>query len=174
MPDKSTTAQIQKSLRADFVSNMRLVPGAVAIIAAASHSDRKGMAATAWSSVCADPPTLLVCVNRQASAHQLIKVGGLFSINLLPASENETVAIFSAQRGLEGADRFLAGQWEQAPLGQPFLLSAIASFECSLVASHSHGSHDVLIGEVRNMRAGPGAPPMIYLDGSICTAGPVA
>ena len=63
---------------------MRAVPGAVALIASKAEGQRSGLAATAWNSLCADPPMLLACVNRNASAYPLIARSRAFSVNLLP------------------------------------------------------------------------------------------
>lgn len=160
--------------RASFVAQMRVVPGPVALICSADGTERTGMAATAWNSLCAEPPMLLVCVNRKASANEMIVASGRFSVNLLATYDVETVAIFSAQRGLSGAARFLEGQWDTGELGQPMLKSAVAVFECELEAKHSHGTHDIFIGRVRTMTKTAGAEPLLYMDGAYCTPVPLA
>lgn len=152
--------------RADFVAQMRAVPGAIALICASDGVTRTGMAATAWNSLCADPPMLLVCVNRTASAHPLITQGRKFSVNLLGTGDVETVAVFSGQRGLSGDARFAEGNWEAGPAGQPLFLHAVAAFECELEAAHSYGTHDIFIGRVLHTRKGAGEQPLIYLDGA--------
>jgi flavin reductase len=145
---------------------MRVVPGAIAIIATASGLDRTGMAATAWNSLCADPPMLLVCVNQSASAHELIHRAGKFSVNIVAAEEQEIVAIFSAQRGLHGADRFLDGHWDFGPEGQPLLKSAVAAFECTVAADHVYGTHSIFIGAVGAMRNAGNGEALLYRDGA--------
>lgn len=151
--------------RADFIEQMRSVPGAVALICAADGADRTGMAATAWNSLCADPPMLLVCVNRNASVHAMISRSGKFSVNLLATGDSETVAIFSAQRGLTGSNRFIRDKWRAGPGGQPMLSDAVAAFECQLEASHTYGTHEIFIGKVRHVGRGTGEHPLIYLNG---------
>uniref|UniRef100_UPI0035CC0BEA flavin reductase family protein n=1 Tax=uncultured Sphingomonas sp. TaxID=158754 RepID=UPI0035CC0BEA len=132
--------------------------------------DRTGLAATAWTSLCADPPMLLACINRNASAHALVHRAGAFSVNLLASDHNETVAIFSAQRGLDGAARFLDDAWTEGPQRQPMLCEAIAAFECTLEDTHDHGTHTILIGRVGAMPCRHDAPAMLYLDGAFATA----
>lgn len=157
--------------RADFVLTMRAVPGTVAIIAAADDDDRTGMAATAWNSLCADPPMVLVCVNRNASVHDLIHRSGAFSLSVVSVDDQETVAIFSAQRGLQGRDRFLEGRWTNGIAGQPLLDGAKAAFECDLVADHVYGTHSIFIGKVRGSRRDDDAEALLYLDGRFARAG---
>jgi flavin reductase len=159
--------------REQFVRQMRRVPGAVAIVASADGEERTGMAATAWNSLCADPPLMLICVNRNASVHPLIVRTKLFSLNLLDASEAETVAIFSAQRGLESSDRFKQEHWVDSPSGQPFLKGATASFECELLDSHAYETHEIFIGKVRHMDMAETVDPMLYFDGAFCQATPI-
>jgi flavin reductase len=149
---------------------MRRVPGAVAIVATGTQGERTGLAATAWNSLCADPPMLLACINRNASAHPLVLSSGAFSINLLAADHAETVAIFSAQRGLDGSARFVADEWVEGALGQPMYRDAIASFECTLEATHDYGTHTILIGRVGLMRSRDDAKAMLYLDGCFASA----
>jgi len=132
------------------------------------------MAATAWNSLCAEPPMLLVCVNRNASANEMIVSSGLFSVNLLSTNDVETVAIFSAQRGLSGAARFLNGQWDEGELGQPILKGAVAVFECELETKHSHGTHDIFIGRVLHMTKAAGTEPLLYMNGGYYMPAPLA
>lgn len=156
--------------RSDFISAMRAVPGAVAIVATCADGERTGLAATAWNSLSADPPMLLACVNRKASAHALVQRAGAFSISLLCKDSDEMVAIFSNQRGLEGSARFEPSHWGSGALGQPMLIDSVASFECRLIAAHDHGSHTILIGEVGDIRQGGQTDAMLYLDGGYASA----
>ena len=159
--------------RASFVQQMRAVPGAVAIICTAANGHRTGLAATAWNSLCADPPMLLVCVNRNASAHALIREAEAFSVNLLSTADAETVGIFSGQCGLAGGDRFVRGEWDQGVSGQPLFNRAVAAFECVLEAAHSYGTHDIFIGKVNHIRSGSAGSPLIFLNGTFCQPMPL-
>lgn len=170
MPNEVIEETDHQALRTAFLSHMRRVPGPVAIIATAAGDERTGLAATAWNSLCADPPMLLACINRNASAYPLVKKAQAFSINLLPTSDMETVAVFSAKRGLEGKDRFLPDQWENGPHGQPMYRDAIAAFECALDGTHDYGTHTILIGRVGDMRSRDAAEAMLYLDGCFASA----
>lgn len=155
-------------LGANFVEQMRAVPGAIALICVSDGTTRTGLAATAWNSLCADPPMLLACINRKASAHRLILSKRAFSINLLSVLDIETVKIFSAQTALAGEDRFLLNEWRSGPAGQPLRKRAVVAFECQLDAYHSYGTHDVLIGKISHMQRGDAAAPLLYLNGGYC------
>lgn len=165
---------IGSELRAGFVKAMRAVPGAVAIVATDMGGDRRGLAATAWTSLTADPPMLLVCVNRTASAHPFIVNRGAFSINLLTARASETVATFSGQRGLSGEARFASGAWSVGPGGQPLFDDALAAFECELADQHEYGTHTILIGRVTHVASADTGLALLYANGAYACAGPLS
>lgn len=161
------------ALRAEFLTLMRQVPGAVAVIASAADGDAGGLVATAWSSLCADPPMLLACVNRSASAHDLILNTGAFGLSLLSSGDADVVGHFSGKGALSGKDRFVDGLWSSGACGQPLLAKAAVAFECSIETTHSYGTHTILIGRVGEMRRNPESAALLYLNGKFASAGPV-
>src|SRR4030088_3115701 len=52
-----------------FRTGMRSLAGAVSIITSAQAGHRYGMTATAVCSASAEPPTVLICVNKLATTH---------------------------------------------------------------------------------------------------------
>lgn len=168
--ERRLTVSSDPDVRSQFLRSMRSVPGPVAIVASAAGAVRGGLTATAWNSLSADPPMLLACINRKASAHDLIQRAGAFSVNLVPKGGNELAAIFAGQRDLSGAERFLSGQWEEGPRGQPMLTDAVASFECELAGVHDYGSHSILVGRVGEMRNRCDGQALLYVDGRFASA----
>ncbi len=158
------------SLRQAFIRSMRHVPGAVAIVATACGGQRRGLTVTAWCSLSAKPPSILVCVNKNANAHDFILKSGKFSVNQLGVGHTEMVAVFSNQRGLEDDARFNADGWEMGASGVPVLPSAIVSIECRLTAHHGHVTHTIFIGEVDRLRIAPQGEPLVYLNSSCARA----
>jgi 3-hydroxy-9,10-secoandrosta-1,3,5(10)-triene-9,17-dione monooxygenase reductase component len=60
----------------EFKRGMRQLAASVSIISADCAGHRAGFTATAVTSVCADPPTLLVCVNRSSQTFPLMREAG--------------------------------------------------------------------------------------------------
>jgi flavin reductase len=166
------TAAPDATRRATFLEQMRRVPGAVAVVASAVGEDRGGLVATAWSSLCADPPMLLCCVNQSASAHGLILKAGAFGLSLLSLEDVGIVGHFSGKGSLAGGDRFVEGLWLDGPAGQPLLKTAVVTFECTIEASHAYGTHTILIGRIGDMRREDDAQAMLYLNGKFAAAMP--
>ena len=142
---------------------MRFVPAAVTIITAHHDGKRNGLTATAVASVSADPPQLLICVNRQASAEPLIAESGRFAVNVLAREHRESADRFS-QSTLSSGERFEAHRWIDLPSGVPALADAIAVFECRIVQHSLLGTHSLFIGEVVGIRTADGEP-LLYHDG---------
>ena len=95
----STSAAAAK-FRKEYLEAMRLVPSAVAIIAVAHEGTRRGLAATAWNSLCADPPSLIACVNQNASAYPFIVKAKAFSLNVLDRAHAEWSRYFPLAEAL--------------------------------------------------------------------------
>jgi len=72
----------------------------VCVITTAIDQQRYGLTATAVSSVCAQPPRLLACVNKSSFTHANIAKAGCFCVNVL--SETQDVV---AKRSPESWDR---------------------------------------------------------------------
>ena len=159
-------------MRETFLEVMRQVPGAVAIVATRFGGERRGLTSTSWCSLSTEPPSVLVCVNKAASAHDLIVEARKFSINQLCADDTELVAIFSNRRGLTGDARFQPGLWEEGMAGLPVLRAAVSVMECDLVDQHDHGTHHVFVGRVEALHLSK-REPLVYVNSGYARAAPL-
>ena len=142
---------------------MRALAGAVSILTSDHDGRRFGMAATAVCSVSADPPTVLVCINRANTTHDAVAASGAFCINVLRAEQRELSALFSGTQ--KGESRFQSGQWTRLATGAPVLRSALVSFDCRVSNRLSHGTHTVFLGEVARLAIGDKGRALLYADG---------
>ena len=92
-----------------FKQGMRCLAAGVTIVTTVHDGVRGGLTATAVTSLSADPPQVLVCVNRTANAHDLIHRGSLLCVNVLCHGHKDLAARFAGQNGVFGAGRFDAG-----------------------------------------------------------------
>lgn len=131
-----------------FKIAMRDVVGAASIVAAGKGSDRRGLTVTAAASLCADPPMVLVCINRNAEAHDIIVETRAFSWNVLASDQVTLAQRFAALDGSKGASRFIDGDWRALATGSPVLFSAVCSFDCAVQARVEVGTHSIFTGAV--------------------------
>ena len=145
-----------------FINMMRGVPAAVTVVAADHNGKRRGLTATAVCSLSADPPQLLVCINRHSPVRQVIAASGMFSVNFL-SSRQETVARRFSEPNVDPETRFTAGRWRRSETGAPVLDDTLASAVCVLVSESLQETHAVYIGRVVESLHGT-ARPLLYHD----------
>jgi flavin reductase (DIM6/NTAB) family NADH-FMN oxidoreductase RutF len=131
----------------EFKTVMRQVVSSVAIVTARSGKTRNGLTATAVCSVSAEPPMMLVCVNRRATAENLIAESGAFAINVLTEDQHPIARLFSTSK-LGADERFGEGNWVSLVTGAPVLDGAAAAFDCQVQERIVSGTHHVYIGRV--------------------------
>ncbi|MBP1806285.1 flavin reductase family protein [Rubellimicrobium aerolatum] len=151
-----------------FKTALRRLASGVSLIATAHEGARHGLVATAVTSVTADPPTLLVCVNRTASILPHLEAAGVFCVNLLTESQADLARRFALPRDRE--TRFDLGDWATLATGAPALGGAAASLDCRVARVMDYGSHRLVFGEVVATafcegRPGEGAGPLLYHEG---------
>jgi flavin reductase (DIM6/NTAB) family NADH-FMN oxidoreductase RutF len=150
---------------------MRRLAATVTIVTTADGAQWHGMTATAVTSVSADPPALLVCVNQTASMHEPLIGSGRFCVNLLRAAQTELCGVFSGQR--DGAERFNFGDWLTDESGVPYLADAQASLICTVELKIPYATHTVVIGRVDKVRIFDEVQPLIYQDGRFANSVPM-
>lgn len=149
-----------------FKQAMRHCAGAVALVTVGRENGRRtGLTVTAVCSVSDDPPSLLVCVNRNASAHPRIREEGCFVVNFLGEEHGALALTFSGQKGIAGDARFSLGDWAARPCGAPVLADAIVAFDCQLREEFETKTHSIFIGSVRDVFVRTDASPLVYVRG---------
>jgi len=141
-----------------FRAAMARFPGAVTIVSSRGDSERRGITATAVCSVSAEPPSLLVCVNRRTGTCAAIRDSGKFNVNLLSDPSGMLALRFAGAAGATGEDKFALGNWEEDRRGLPVLKDAPVAFCCEVSERVEAGSHTVFIGAVVEVRLGDGTP----------------
>jgi flavin reductase len=148
-----------------FKRGMRRLAAGVSIITTIENSNPQGLVATSVSSVCVEPePSLLVCVNRNSSCHDIIRRAGFFCTNLLSSNDLELAKRFSSSEARH--TRFEGCEWVPLATGAPALPSALASFDCEITHVIPVHSHTIFVGAVRDLRVWQGdVDALLYLDG---------
>lgn len=130
-----------------FKTAMRQVAASVAVVTARAGGVRNGLTATAVCSVAANPPTMLICINRSASAEPLIQESGAFAVNFLADRQHGIARLFSTSK-LASEERFADGDWGVLSTGSPVLDGTVASFDCRVESRFASGTHHIYIGRV--------------------------
>jgi flavin reductase len=157
-----------------FKRGMRRLAAGVSIITTVEEGLPYGMVATSVSSVCAEPePSLLVCVHRDASSHDVIDRARVFCANLLSSSDIELAQRFSSKGS--HASRFEQCPWVPLVTGAPAFPTALASFDCEITHVVPVHSHTIFVGAVRDLKLWRDTiDALLYIDGQYLTGAPSA
>lgn len=142
---------------------LRSLAKAVVVITARQGPDRYAMTATAVSELSMDPPSMLICVNKNASLFPVLAGGADFCINILSADQLDIASCCAGKA--RGEARFAEGDWCDSSLGAPYLADAQAAFVCRQAADIAYGTHGVFIGDVIEARSRAPCNPLVYIDG---------
>lgn len=147
-----------------FREAMSRLGSAVHIATTAGRGGRFGTTVSAVTSVSDAPPTVLVCVNRQARINASIKTNGVFAINTLPAHAEDLSNAFAGKGDLPSEERFRLADWETLATGAPVLSTARVALDCRVTEISEVGTHSVIFGEIVALSLGERGPALIYLD----------
>lgn len=153
--------------RGQFRDAMRRVAATVNVITVTEDGVPMGMTATAVSSLAADPPSLLVCVNQSASMHNALAGATHFCVNVLHQDQREIARTFSDSK--LRAIRFASGGWCHEEGLAPYLPHAQAILHCERSQLVAFATHTICIGTVTRVSLRADVNPLLYLDGHFCS-----
>ena len=96
-------------LKKNFIQAMRGIASTVSVISAKTDDIRHAMTAISVVSLSVEPPSMLVCINKDASIHNILSEGSLFCINILSDKQESLSKICSESD--EGESRFQDSSW---------------------------------------------------------------
>jgi flavin reductase len=146
-----------------FREAMSRFGAAVNIVTSDGPEGRLGFTATAVCSLSAQPPSLLVCMNRNSSQNKPLLANGVICVNTLAGHQGKLSAVFSGAEKLDMAARFATAAWIVLETGAPALADALIAFDCRITQAIETATHSLLIAE--NVALGLGDPgsSLIYL-----------
>ena len=143
-----------------FREAMSRLGAAVNVITLAAESGPTGFTASAVCSVTDQPPTLLICINRNSRSRSEIKLGAGICVNTLASHQQALSTAFAGP--LEMQERFAHGHWIRLVTGAPVLEEAVASFDCHVSNIVEVGTHSVLFCEVGAVHMGDPREGLAY------------
>jgi flavin reductase (DIM6/NTAB) family NADH-FMN oxidoreductase RutF len=131
-----------------FIAAMGRAVTGVTIVATGGPAGKLGITVSAFSSVSAEPPLVLACVNRKSPVVDAVLANGVFCINVLADAHRHVADTFAGRSPNGRPYDFAVDDWGTAVTGAPVLKGSLATFDCFLDSWHDAGSHRILIGKV--------------------------
>ncbi|MET0437024.1 MAG: flavin reductase family protein [Devosia sp.] len=136
-----------------------------AIVTAEADDGPRGFLALSATHLCADPPMLMVSVDKKTSAFQTMVDGGHFAINYLSTDQADLAGPFGGKGDLKGADRFQLGSWTKLATGAPILEGAAGAIDCEIEEIIERFGTAIVIGRVKDFASTPNVSPLVSYKG---------
>lgn len=135
-----------------FFEVMSAFPSGVGIVTTLDRGgEPRGLTTTAIASVSAEPPMLLVCVDRGSRTLPALRHHGSFVVNFVRVGHDELALRFASRAD----DKFAGVEWRPSGHGIPILADHVVGWvECETERVIEAGDHTLFLG-----RALDGHPP---------------
>lgn len=147
--------------REQFFALMSAFPTGVAIVTTlAEDGTPRGLTTNAVCGVSAEPPLLLVCVDRESRTLPALLHSQRFVVNFVAEGRHELARLFASKAN----DKFARVAWRPGLHGMPCLHEdALAYAECATERVLEAGDHVILTGLVEDgVTPDPDAVPILY------------
>lgn len=128
-----------------------------------------GITVNAFTSVSLDPPLVLVCIDHDTRAHELLAgddgVDG-YCVNVLTAAQRELGEHFADIVDLD-RDPFEADPTRTEVSGAPVFEASLAYADCTVDRAVGAGDHTIYLGRVESTAVlDPDADPVTFYEGA--------
>lgn len=131
--------------------------GVTVVTAVDDRNAPYGTTCSSLTSVCLEPPTVLVSLITSSATLRYALERGVFGITLLDVAALELVKRFATP----APDRFAGLRWTFSPLGTPWIeQSMTAAADCEVWRSTELGDHTLLWGMLCNLRVPSSGDPV--------------
>ena len=157
----------------DFRLAMRRLAGRVSIVSGVGPDGPLGVTATAVTSLTAEPPSLLCCLNRSLELQAVVTETGRFAVNMLRADHRDLAERFAGMHGVRGSAKFQQGNWNNLASDIPALHDSLVSFDCRVDDILEVGTHSIFIGLITQAHFGESGDPLVYCNGAFASLAPL-
>jgi flavin reductase (DIM6/NTAB) family NADH-FMN oxidoreductase RutF len=140
---------------------MRRYPTGVTVVTIRHGKVDHGMTANSITTLSLDPPLMLVCVRKTARAHDIMREGGHFVVNLLAYDQAEVSRIF-ADESLTDDERWATVTTQESTIGGLRIDGCMGYLDCKITDAFDGGTHTIYIGEVVKLDEGEDKTPLIF------------
>ena len=146
----------------DFLMAMRGITSTVNVISAKLNDERHAMTATSVVSLSLEPPAMIICVNKEASIHNILRKDKSFVINVLSNKQQNLSELCSGSE--EGGSRFNDEGWVTED-EIVFNSNSVSNIVCNCTAIVDHTTHSVFFGDVIEVKINNQGRALLYGSG---------
>jgi flavin reductase (DIM6/NTAB) family NADH-FMN oxidoreductase RutF len=135
------------------------------VVTACSTEGPAGFLGLSATHLSAEPPLMMVSIDKRTSALSTILSARHFAINYLSRDAAPLADMFGGKGPQKGAARFRSEAWGKLTTGAPVLLDAVGAIDCTLEETIERAGVCIAIGRVVDVLEGPGNAPLIHFRG---------
>jgi len=137
----------------------------ITIVTAEDRDGPRGFLGLSATHLCANPPTMIVSIDKRTSALAAITGAGHFALIFLADGQSSIADIFGGKGELKGAARFRTGDWGRLQTGAPIFLEGVGAMDCLLEETIERHGVVLAFGRVVAQRIEPRYRPLILFAG---------
>jgi flavin reductase (DIM6/NTAB) family NADH-FMN oxidoreductase RutF len=164
VPSASGAAPKQIDVKA-FWRALGARASAVAVVTAQGPEGPSGFLALSATHLTADPPMLMVSIDKKTNTLAAVLYAQHFAVNYLPRGEEALADMFGGKGGVRGADRFTPGRWKRLTTGAPILDNAIGALDCTLEDTLERFETVIAIGRLVDFSGRSDGEPLLFFRG---------
>lgn len=135
--------------------------GVVVVTSLAEGREPVAMTVSSFNAVSLDPPLVLFSVSRAAPSLAALLETQTFGVSVLRHDQSDLSNRFSHAKGekWDGIDP------QYGETGCPLIAPCLATFECSIFATHDGGDHLIIVGRVLRFESAAEGAPLVFFRG---------
>ena len=146
----------------EFRSILGRFPSGVTVVTTRGEDGSdQGMTVSAFCSVSLEPPLILICIEKTASAYAALTSARTFVVNILSSDQEQIARRFS----IVDIDRFEGVGYTRSRNEIAILDDVLGVLECARETLHDAGDHIIIVGRVDSTQVNEGAPLLYYRGG---------
>jgi flavin reductase (DIM6/NTAB) family NADH-FMN oxidoreductase RutF len=107
-----------------------------------------------------NPPLLAISINPEHYSYQLLKAGGICTVNVLGQDQYALAEHF----GRSGKGKMAGFQWQKGKTGAPILSESLAYFDCQVSHYTDAGDHKIAVCKVIAAASLNEGRPLLYIQ----------
>jgi flavin reductase (DIM6/NTAB) family NADH-FMN oxidoreductase RutF len=135
------------------------------VVTAYTDAGPAGFLGLSATHVSADPPMMLVAVDKRTSALPAMLEAGHFAINYLSSEQASIADAFAGKTAAKGQERFESASWGVLTTGAPVLMECIGAIDCSVSEHIERNGVCIVFGRVLEIWDGERNDPLVHFRG---------
>ena len=148
-------------MRNNIVELMQQISCGVYVIGVSDGLEENAFTASWVMQVSFEPLLLAFSINSKHYSYQLLKKGGICSINVLSQAQQNEAEFFSRSHN---KCKMKSHQWQKIKTGAPILMNSSAYFDCKVSHYSEAGDHEIVICDVVEAEILKVAAPLLYVN----------